>query len=212
MIVTPIPSPVPPGVSKKKFWGDQLWDNLYPVKVRYIASIPENIMRDFGVPTCGDKALDRQGREEMINIIIPISDILEYYRKGERVIWRHHPDLNEVYSIITNYLTAWNQELSEGLNSADVPMQDLRDLDQMAASVFTLAQTYGTQPRQRLSFLDQLFGGKGRVTTRESLQGGLARQVEATTEPRKPTEAKHQSQIEALVKSVARLKHPWSNN
>ncbi len=187
-------------------WGEQIWEGIWEVKVRYIATLQEHIVRDFGVATVGNRKLDRQMHNDMVNIMVPIDRIVEYFKVGERIIFRNGEDTTKIYRIVNNYLLAWTARLSTGLNNQlagnENLMSDLMLLDRFAEALFPVAQTFGEQPRSQRSLMVSLLTGQGRYASRDRFMPKLDQKGEV----QKADAPKHASVGDALVKSLAHLR------
>jgi hypothetical protein len=123
-------------------YGKQIWEKLFDIRIqqKYIQS--EEELRLFGLPTVGDSYLDAQMHNQLVDVMITINHMVEYYRKGITVRVSKHEDTKIIYEIIRDYLIAWNHKLLNGINIGVAPLDDLTLLDQFAASIYPHAKSH----------------------------------------------------------------------
>lgn len=184
--------------------GALIWDNLYAVRVPYIETQSAQMMKDFGIPTLGSRHMDRQMHQDLVNVVIPIDSIVEYFRRGVTVRMQNNDDTLEIYHIVNNYLLAWKQQIDNCLNLGNVPTEDLLLLDRFAEMLYPIAQTFGAAPRDTGSLFANLYSGNGRFVSRGSLFGGTP-VAEAI-----PERGKHKNIGGELARAIAALNQSWN--
>ena len=110
--------------------GRPIWNNIYPVRSRYIDSLSDASIKAFGLPYSGDAELDEENRNKLIDCMITIDYMVELYNKGINIIFKDNNDTAKIYNIVNNYLIAWSDKLHNSLNANDAPSEDLIMLDQ----------------------------------------------------------------------------------
>ena len=96
----------------------------------------------FGLPSVGDPYIDSQFHNQLVDVMITINDMVEYYRKGVTVRITVHEDTKTIYEIIKNYLISWNQKLLNGINIGVAPIDDLVLLDKFASAIYPHAKSH----------------------------------------------------------------------
>lgn len=181
--------------------GAPIWENLYAVKVPYIATLSEERLRTSGVLSTGNKLLDASVQKGSVRVMITINDIVEYFRKGVSVTFAQPADTREIYDIVNNYLLAWRQHADNGINMGNVPVEDLLLLDNFAEMIWPLAAKFGAiKPVRGSSFTSLLDMGSGHLLSRSSFRPDQ----ESDGLPEK-----HANHAKDLVKSLARLSGGW---
>jgi len=187
--------------------GNPIWNNLYEVRVPYVETLSAQFLKDVGMPTVGNRELDKQMHQDLVNVVISIDAIVEYYRRGVTVYVRNGQDTQEIYHIVNNYLLAWRLQVENGLNLGMVPMEDLMLLDRFAEMLYPVAQAYGAPPRTTSSLFANLAGGNGRFITRDSLFDKSAPPGEVVVGEKEAP--KHKSVATDLTKAIAQLRDTW---
>ncbi len=194
----------PAGGSSIAKLGAAIWDNLYEVRVPYVDTLTTQHIKDIGLPTTGNRILDRQMSQDLVNVVISIDAIVEYYRRGVTVYMRNNNDTTEIYGIVNNYLLAWKENVENGLNVGNVPAEDLMLLDRFAEMLYPVASAFGAPPRSSNSVFANFYTGNGNFVSRGSFFAPTPIIGE------KPKEDKHESVSGELAKAIATLRKQWN--
>lgn len=195
----------PSSGSKIEQMGAPIWERLFEMKVRYIDTLPDDVIREIGVLNTGNKVLNQQMHNDLLNVMITIDAMIEYYKRGVSVIFRNPQDTRDAYEIVNNYLHAWKNQIEHGLNLGQVPLEDLMLMDRWAESLYPVALKFGTAPRMVTSLFGHLLTGGGTFVTRDSFFGKRDEHGKRQAEP----EA-HASHAADLTRSIARLRSNWN--
>jgi hypothetical protein len=186
--------------------GAPIWENLYEMKVAYLDTISAERIKESGIPTTGNKLLNRQMHQDWVNVVIKIDDMVEYFKRGVTVVFRRHNDTREVYDIVNNYLLAWRAQVDNGLNLGNVPVEDLMLLDRFAETLYPVALQFGAAPRNTGSLFANFFKkGNGQFLARGELFAPIGE--DGKPQPEQPE--KHTPHAGELAKSIARLSSKW---
>lgn len=120
---------------------------VFPVKVRYIDVLNHGELKVYGMVSSGDEYEDRCNALETVTINATIPKMLEMYRKHIVFYLTDKTDDETIYSIIHQHLYDWNQYAQQQHNflvKKEIPMNDLRDLSDLATIIYS----------QRLQSLD----------------------------------------------------------
>ena len=183
--------------------GAPIWDNLYAVRVPYVETLSEQMIKDFGMPTLGNRALDRQMHSDLVNVVISINAIVEYFKRGVTVYMQNNDDVNEIYNIVNNYLLAWKQQIDNCLNMGNIPTEDLLLLDRFAEMLYPVAAAYGAPPRAMGTLFESFYTNNGRFASRSAM-------FEPPAPAGEPAAGKHLSVGGELAKAIASLKNQWN--
>jgi hypothetical protein len=130
----PAPStqPFPPD-----YW---IFDKLWWCRVPFNQSRSVDHIKQFGTPMSGDPERDRGTANELVDRMITIERMVEYWKAGVQVYVKNRAETKNIYEAISTYLQIWKNHLENSLNVGDSPLQDLVDLDQFANVVYSHAK------------------------------------------------------------------------
>jgi hypothetical protein len=117
-----------------------LWEVKFKCRLPLADTISLDELRAFGVPTTGDKTMDRNTMAERVERLLSIDQMFEYWRAGVNVSVVKREDTGKIYEYISNHLTAMKKEAEKSFNTSHIPFEDLIALDQFANSVYEYAQ------------------------------------------------------------------------
>lgn len=120
-----------------RYW---IFKELFHVRVPYIQMLNVDELAFFGMPHSGDPVFDRQTPQELRDIMIPISEMVKYYHKGTHVYIVGEQTPKIIYEHITNHLLAWKNQIQSQMNLSNVPIDDLKLLDEFANSIYEHAK------------------------------------------------------------------------
>lgn len=161
-----------------------IFKELYLCRIPYIQMLTADEIKDFGVPHIGIAEFDYQQVNELREIMIPISAMVEYWDRGAQIRVVKLKDTERIYNRISDHLNAWKRHLDTSLNVQNAPFEDLRKLDEFANVVYEhakyqftseLVDSYvnkmlGKHEQRRRSFIDNMrnvrFDSEGNVIKR----------------------------------------------
>lgn len=115
---------------------------LFKVSVPYIYTLSEEDILLYGVYQSNNKQIDKDSHKQMTNVYIPVKTILEHFKNGATIRLTNSNDIKDIYSTIQEYLEAWRNMLSRGVNLSEAPSDDLLELDRLAEEIFSRAKYY----------------------------------------------------------------------
>lgn len=186
--------------------GAPIWEYLYEMRVPYVETLSEDVLTMAGMPDSGNRHLNRQMHQDLVNVVITIDAMVEYFKRGVTVNFRNPADTKAVYDIVNNYLLAWRQQIDHGINLGSIPTEDLLVLDRFAERLYPVALRYGAVPRNTGSLFANLLSGNGQFLTRSS----LFPQKDEHGNDKPDVAEKHVSHANDLAKSIARLRDNWN--
>ncbi len=128
---------VPESQRDTRWW---LWNKLFLCRVSNIKSMSVDYVRYFGMPASGDSFIDKQTANEMVTRMITINAMVDFFQKGVPVAVVNREDTKTIYELISKHLNAWRDQLANGLNNRNAPLDDLMALDLFASSVYAHAK------------------------------------------------------------------------
>ena len=117
-----------------------IFHHVFLCRIPYIASMSIEYMKQFGIPSSGDKEVDERMSKQDITTMLPISEMAKYYSQGVNVSIVQRADVKDIYILITNHLAAWKRHIEKSINLGNAPMEDLIMLDEFANAVYSEAK------------------------------------------------------------------------
>jgi len=185
-----------------------LWNELYLCRVPFMQTMSKDYVRIHGVPFTGHAESDQSMHSELVQRMLSINAMTEFFEKGVTVAVVRHEDTAKIYNRISDHLKAWKRELEVALDVRNAPLEDLKLLDRLAAAVYVHAQQHFTE-EQLDSLLARRIAGTMRLN-RSTLMvpQSNARRINAVEEvPYEPK--KHQSMADLLSSHELASRPKW---
>jgi len=135
-----------------------LWDILYKVKVPMQYLISETYIREFGMPSSGNKEIDQAQNSQYTVTYLNIDRMTELYREGAPVYVLEAQAPKQIYEAISEHLLAWKDTVEQGINVNSAPYEDLILLDNFAHAVYENAKYTLTSAEPESPFTRMLAG------------------------------------------------------
>lgn len=119
---------------------DGIFKDRFHCRIPYIQMLDADYLEHFGMPMSGDPVADKAVANELRDLFIPISTMVDYYRNGAQISIKKKSDTKEIYDRITAHLIAWKGALEDSLNLPNAPLEDLKWLDEFANKVYEHAK------------------------------------------------------------------------
>ena len=119
-----------------------LFDVVWECKIREIDRISEMEFKLFGNPTTGNAEFDRSEMYNWVDVMLPISEMVERFRKGVPIRIKYYDQTEQIYEYIQRHLEAWADRLGNGINIMAAPIDDLVAMNDFANSLFPYARAY----------------------------------------------------------------------
>lgn len=117
-----------------------LFNQRFRCRIPYAKSRKISELRLRGLPSTGDAKLDHQISRSVIETMLTVNQIAEYYRDSVQVAVVKHEDTVRIYELIQNHLRDWIRALDSGsVAIEDAPTEDLILLDTLATAVYAHA-------------------------------------------------------------------------
>lgn len=140
--------------------GLPIWERLFLISVCYKDTLSTEHIKMFGMPTVGDKTIDSDMHNQMIDTYSTIDQMVEYFKKGVNVYVKIHKETKDIYDIISAYLICWKNYLDNGINIGGAPIEDLVALDRFATSVYAHAVEHISDDYVNSNLLKHIGGRK----------------------------------------------------
>lgn len=95
---------------------ERIWEDLYNAYVPDFVTMNRDHIRRFGVPSSGNKEIDKMMATNLSFVKIPIIKILEYYDNGVVVQIPAREDMIMIHKTIEKYLEEWREHIRYDIN------------------------------------------------------------------------------------------------
>lgn len=113
-----------------------IWDYLYYVRVPYLATMSVEYLREYGIPSSGDANIDREQANQLLSTYLSIAKLVDYHKEGVPIRVVNREDVKRIYDAISDHLNAWKEQLTQGINIGDAPIEDLLAMDRFANDIY----------------------------------------------------------------------------
>jgi len=117
-----------------------IWDYLYKVRVPYLSTMSEEYIRQFGVPSSGDKKIDKEQMNQLITTYMTIEKMVSLFKEGVPIRLVEPDSPKRIYESTSKYLDYCRNMLERQINISDAPLEDLLAMDLFANSVYEHAK------------------------------------------------------------------------
>lgn len=116
--------------------------HTYACRIPNMQTMSPEYIKFMGMPSSGDPDVDRQMRNELIEVRWTIGQMAEAHHSGVQVSVRDPRQTKEMYERITTLLREWKEVLEYSVNPGKVPADDLMKLDTFASALFPHARPF----------------------------------------------------------------------
>jgi len=96
----------------------------------------------FGIPTTGDREVDKQLANSPTLCQLSIADMAEHFANGANMSLENPRVSVEIYETVREHLVNWQRIVQDPLDTTEPPLDDLRKLDEFAGEVYKIARGY----------------------------------------------------------------------
>lgn len=122
-------------------FAERIWEDLYAVYVPDFVTMNRDYIRKFGVPSSGNREVDKMMSTNLMYVRIPIIKILEYYDNGLEIQIPAREDMITIHKNIEKYLTEWKDHIKYDININRVEHKTLLlALEKLSRLIFDKAQ------------------------------------------------------------------------
>lgn len=150
-------SPVNIVLDKDKPSDTYIFDIKFECVVRYIDSLSENDIKNFGVFDTGIDEANDSNNTQRIKVLFSIAQMADHRAKGFFLAIAHPVDAVKIYEFTQNHLQVWANHISRGgLNGIKAPFDDLQKLDMFCSEIYEQAKFFDVQV---VSSIERMFKG-----------------------------------------------------
>lgn len=102
----------------------------------------EQWLKQVGVPTSGDRNIDRELANSEILCQLTIAEMAEKFANGATLTLEDPKKSVEIYETINEHIGDWRQISSNPLGMEEIPVEDLRMLEELAIEIYKIARGY----------------------------------------------------------------------
>ncbi len=117
-----------------------IWERVWRCQFSRNKTTSEDYYRIYGKPSTGYKYYDKQCPDEVVDTMINIDTMVEYFKQGITVGIYKYEDCEEIYKCIERHLQGWRQQIEHGINIGDAPIEDLVAMDEFANAIYDKAK------------------------------------------------------------------------
>ena len=131
---------------------DDLWSRYFKVRMSYLHSRSVDYIRQYGIRISDNDEINQQLDSQEIITQLNINLMFEKWRAGVTINLVNYADCVKVYEIIHAHLVTCADFMANQINSQNLPLQDLIQLDEFASKIYDKARPIFTQ-QERISAL-----------------------------------------------------------
>lgn len=119
-----------------------IWDVRFNVNVRQLDITSEDYLKQLGWIDSGDPLINKEIANEIITIRVPISEMIEMYKKGVSFHIVNKEDTVVIFEYIQNHLEkmAGYATNTKSLNRNNLPLNDLILMEEFADKIYNHAK------------------------------------------------------------------------
>lgn len=133
---------IPESQRDTRWW---IWKKKFLCSIPNLQSMSVEYLQHFGMPVSGNPEYDRQIASELVQRMLTIAEMIEFFNNGVTVRVCNYKDTKEIYERISDHLNTWKQHLEESWHTKGAPIDDLILMDKFAVSVYKHAKYQFTQ-------------------------------------------------------------------
>ena len=152
----------------------QIFHFYFPCRVQNIHRYTAEALREVGIVSSGDRAVDRAQALQFVDVSLTIAGIAEYFSQGVTVEITKPEDTAKIYRIIKQHLDNWLHYVRSNVHCIESPDEDLKKLDNLAAELYPHARYFMVETPFHGTLADSLAsiilsrGGQKKVLQEES--------------------------------------------
>lgn len=116
-----------------------IFNKRYSCQIQHMHTLSESKMNIFGISTSGDRNIDDTLLRSWVDVQMTIAEMVEYQNNGIPIIVKNPTQTVEIYETVKAHLTMWHNHTANNINVGNVPVDDLRKMDNFAAKIFPIA-------------------------------------------------------------------------
>lgn len=104
-----------------------------------------SFMETFGLPTSGNREVDRELANSETLCQLTMAEMAEHLSNGANLTLETPKDSVVIYRTLREHLMDWKGNAEDPIKRSEVPVDDLRKLDDLAGQVYQVARGYMEQ-------------------------------------------------------------------
>lgn len=202
-----IQNPAPKNDPTKHTAAFKIFNYRFIVQIAQMHLISQEELDNCWRVTSGNAAVDRTLAREIVQAQLTIAEMAKYHANGVSMTLATPEDSVRIYGIIHEHLQDWKRELQSSVTLTTAPVDELRELDELAAIVYNVARYYwNNQPYHGklntfLQRINNSVGGRVGRTRTVAAPAAAAEPVPLTT---------HTPMADALAKLSNSRRRSWS--
>lgn len=157
--------------------------------------------KEFGITSSGDRGIDRQMMNSPVGTRDTILNMARMYDEGVEIRLDDPKDSVRIYEVLSEHLKNWNEAARTEHHLNDIPMDELRMLDEFAQSIQLIARRYQPDVGTQSKFYQRTRNMGGPME-----RGGV---VNRTEEAKKPKPKEHHPVFASIEEHLERRNIPW---
>jgi len=144
-----------------------IFNSLFRCRVSNIKTMSKDYLKNFGMPMSGDPFIDKQTANELVDRMLTIEKMAEYFKNGVEIRVLKASDTKIIYDRIRDHLEYWANIMNNSINPGRVSgiLEDLQLLDGLASKVYPHAKSYFEKDNEFSPFARLINGGGRSVST-----------------------------------------------
>jgi len=138
----------------------KIFNWTFPVSIPQMHIYSERELEIYGNISTGDSSYDRALANEPVKMSgVTIARMLEWWKNGlqnEIVLLNPAKDAPTIYNILRDAISSWYLEVSKDPLHPEVPLEELKIMDEFAQAVYEKAKYHFVKDGSNLNFLDQM--------------------------------------------------------
>ena len=179
----------------------KIWHYTFTCTIAQMFLVTAEFLEQGGSITSGSASIDRQMANNIVQVQLTPAAMAGYLAEGATLALVEMEDAAKIYQMIHDHLSQWQRELQFNPHVVTAPIEDLRQLDALAAAIYGQARFhFRTDPfhGRLVNVLTGLARGRGGLTR----NGGMLPQQSSVKAPL-PGPESHP----AMADSIAVLSH-----
>jgi hypothetical protein len=152
------------------------------VLVQQLFTMNEKTLKEMQ-PTSGNTTIDADLRTEWVTVSLTAPEMCDYIKRGASLMFQNVKEATTLYVDLVQHLRGWLDLFDRNPGVKKVPLDDLRQFDELASMVFPYAS------RQLMAYEDDIGYGAFLVRAarrRRGLMAELSQEFGAETAPVRP--------------------------
>lgn len=194
-----------------------IFNKLYIVRVRNIDTLDKDYIQQRGLPYTGDRAVDNEFANQLIDKYVTIAQMAEWYSQGISLRFTNARDMEEIYAVIYQHIKIYQENTNKSINITRVPIEDLKMLSDFASELYSHisdGEFLKEETKAPVYFeetsaidIDKLFRPIPKKEQEKQEQERISNHYLNTATP--PVEAPHENMLKEIEEKVLYRRQEW---